>query len=81
LEKLGFPWILSSESSLINGLRGIFAGEDFARPFSVATGRRGPGGPVHAGGLSVSEGRIVHKRKLKLISAFAQQNVAEPNLP
>jgi hypothetical protein len=25
LEKLGFPWILSSESSLINGLRGNFA--------------------------------------------------------
>jgi hypothetical protein len=25
LEKLGFPWILSSESRLINGLRGIFA--------------------------------------------------------
>jgi hypothetical protein len=26
LEKLGFPWILSSESSLFNGLRAIFDG-------------------------------------------------------
>jgi hypothetical protein len=25
LERLGFPWILSPESSIINGLRGIFA--------------------------------------------------------
>jgi hypothetical protein len=38
LEKLGFPWILSSESSLFNGLRGIFAGRNFSRPFA----RRGP---------------------------------------
>jgi hypothetical protein len=29
LEKLGFPWILSSESSLINGLRGNFGGTIF----------------------------------------------------
>jgi hypothetical protein len=27
LEKLGFPWILSPESSLFNGLRGILADE------------------------------------------------------
>jgi hypothetical protein len=29
LEKLGFPWILSSEASLFNGLRGNFVGEFF----------------------------------------------------
>jgi hypothetical protein len=29
LEKLGFPWILSSESSLFNGLRAIFCGTFF----------------------------------------------------
>jgi hypothetical protein len=33
LEKLGFPWILSSESSLFNGLRVIFADENFAPLF------------------------------------------------
>ena len=26
MEKLGFPWILSSESSLFNGLQGKFGG-------------------------------------------------------
>jgi hypothetical protein len=31
LEKLGFPWILSSESRLINGLRGMFREKYFAR--------------------------------------------------
>jgi hypothetical protein len=30
LDFLGFPWILSSESSLINGLRWIFAEKFFA---------------------------------------------------
>jgi hypothetical protein len=34
LEKLGFPWILSFESRLINGLRGIFREKNFARPFA-----------------------------------------------
>jgi hypothetical protein len=29
LDFLGFPWILSSESRLINGLRGIFGGNIF----------------------------------------------------
>jgi len=30
LEKLGFPWILSSEMSLFNGLCGIFGEKIFA---------------------------------------------------
>ena len=33
LDFLGFPWILSSESSLFNGLRGIFAGPFFIAVF------------------------------------------------
>jgi hypothetical protein len=32
LEKLGFPWILSSESRLINGLHAIFT-KKISRPF------------------------------------------------
>ena len=35
LEKLGFPWILSSEMSLFNGLRGIFVEIIFLRPFAL----------------------------------------------
>ena len=34
LEKLGFPWILSSETRLINGLRGIFGEKFFVTPGS-----------------------------------------------
>jgi hypothetical protein len=34
LEKLGFPWILSSESRLFNGLRAIFAKRKFLAPFA-----------------------------------------------
>jgi len=34
LEKLGFPWILSSEMSLFNGLRGIFGGQNFCAALS-----------------------------------------------
>jgi hypothetical protein len=41
LDFLGFPWILSSESRLINGLRWIFREENFARPF--AAGAAPPG--------------------------------------
>ena len=33
LDFLGFPWILSSESSLFNGLCGIFAGKFFLAVF------------------------------------------------
>jgi hypothetical protein len=36
VEKLGFPWILSSESSILNGLRWIFAERNFSRPFAPA---------------------------------------------
>jgi hypothetical protein len=40
LEKLGFPWIISSESSLINGLHGIDREQFFLRLLSPRTSRR-----------------------------------------
>jgi hypothetical protein len=40
LEKLGFSWILSSESRLINGLRGIFHKNFFSAPSSLMEGAR-----------------------------------------
>jgi hypothetical protein len=33
--KLGCPWILSYESSIFNGLRGVFADRNFSRPFAL----------------------------------------------
>jgi hypothetical protein len=41
LDFLGFPWILSSESRLINGLRGFFSGKKFSRRFSPRKPQRG----------------------------------------
>src|ERR1700722_20067750 len=40
LEKLGFPWILSSESRFINGLHDIFSERFFLAPLSSGTSRR-----------------------------------------
>jgi hypothetical protein len=45
LDSLGFPWILSSESKLINGLRGI----NRARLFSALLSRRAAGNGGHGG--------------------------------
>jgi hypothetical protein len=39
--RLGFPWILSSESRRFNELRGILREENFSRPF--AAGAAAPG--------------------------------------
>ena len=44
LEKLGFPWILSSESSLFNGLREIFSGIIFTPLSGREGGARPPFG-------------------------------------
>jgi hypothetical protein len=41
LDFLGFPWILSSETNDINGLRGIFGGIFFLGPVSGARSRHG----------------------------------------
>jgi hypothetical protein len=74
LEKLGFPWILSSESSLFNGLQWIFAEEKYSRPFAAAPEPRQHGVMILARG----KGRIGHKASLisfliscqKLLYAF-----------
>ncbi len=72
LEKLGFPWILSSETSLFNGLRGIFAEKNFSRPLA----RRGGSGGMGAGGLGVRKGRIAHGTSLALFLIFCNAIVA-----
>jgi hypothetical protein len=63
LDFLGFPWILSSESRLFNGLRGFLRVENFSRPLwwrgGAGTGASGPGMQ-----------RIVHGGELSAISDF-----------
>jgi hypothetical protein len=66
LEKLGFPWILSSESSLFNGLRGIFAERKFLAPFC----RGGIDGWAQT--VLGAEGQDNSWDKLTLVSDFLQ---------
>jgi hypothetical protein len=42
LDFLGFPWILSSEMSLFNGLHGIFGINFFISPFAREAGAASP---------------------------------------
>jgi hypothetical protein len=58
LDFLGFPWILSSESSDINGLRWIFSGSFFLRPVSA---REAGTGSCCRG---IRKGGIVHEASL-----------------
>jgi hypothetical protein len=51
LDYLGFPWILSSESRLFNGLHDIFAGEIFPALLSVDESSRTGDAIFHAGEL------------------------------
>ena len=71
LEKLGFPWILSSKTRLINGLNEIFRGSFFLALLSSRKSRRN-GGPTirHAEGMDCSWD------KLSLISDFLQEIAA-----
>src|SRR5271156_4087376 len=75
LDFLGFPWILSSESGLFNGLRGINRGK-FFHALLVAFKAVGDGTLQwrHADGQDLTWG------KLTLDSDFPQQNVV-PALP
>jgi hypothetical protein len=68
LDCLGFPWILSSESRLFNGLRG-FKREEF---FSLLVRRRGTPG-TGACGLSLRKGRIVHGASLIYFLIFCKR--------
>jgi hypothetical protein len=69
LEKLGFPWILSSESSLFNGLRGIFAERNFSRPFD----RGGGMGGMDACVFGALKRRTVHETSLILFLIFCNK--------
>src|ERR1700733_2441753 len=55
--RVGFPWILSSESILINGLRGIFRGKFFASPIWRGA-ETGSGGRGHSEGRDCSRGEF-----------------------
>jgi hypothetical protein len=67
LDFLGFPWILSSETRLINGLRGIKRGNFFRSAYpGVEPRRTRVCGQGHAEAPDWSSG------KLNLISNFLQ---------
>ena len=72
LEKLGFPWILSCEMSLFNGLRRILAEKNFSRPLAPLRAARG--GSARAWGIA--EGRNCSWGKPTVFSDFPQQIVA-----
>jgi hypothetical protein len=70
LDSLGFPWILSSESRLINGLCRINRAEVFHAPSSL---RAAP--ERDAAVEAMRKGRIGHGDKLISVSDFSQLNV------
>jgi hypothetical protein len=71
LDFLGFPWILSSESRLFNGLREISGEKNFARPFL----RREAAGRERAV-EAVRKGGIVHEASLPWFLVFCKRIVA-----
>jgi hypothetical protein len=73
LEKLGFPWILSSESSLFNGLRGIFCEEKFLSPFAAAAAAAG-----RAPAFLALQSRIGHRASLTRFLIFCNKIGAQP---
>ena len=70
LDCLGFPWILSSESRLFNGLRGI-GGGDFSRALPLA----GAAPERSARGLADAEGGTGHGGECNAPSVFPQEIV------
>jgi hypothetical protein len=75
LKKLGFPWILSTELSLFNGLREIFAERKFSRPIARGSQRRG--GRQR---FSYAEARNCSWGKLSLVSGFLKAFVVKAAL-
>jgi hypothetical protein len=67
LDFLGFPWILSSESRLFNGLPGIFADRNFLRPFAIG-GSAGEAATVSG----MRKRRIAHTASLTLFLFFCK---------
>jgi hypothetical protein len=68
LDYLGFPWILSSESRLINGLRGLKRAKVFLAASSVAL----RGARTGARSRGYAEVQNCSWGKLNLISDFTQ---------
>jgi hypothetical protein len=69
LDFLGFPWILSSESRLFNGLRGIFGGRKFLALFC----RWGGGAGTGAGIPTMQKCCMTHRVSLTHFLLFCNQ--------
>jgi hypothetical protein len=76
LERLGFPWILSSESSTINGLRWIFAEINFSRPFAAAPEPRERQPTI----LACGKGRVVHGARVTQVLIFCNKSLSSRSL-
>jgi hypothetical protein len=72
LDFLGFPWILSSESRLINGLRGIFRGRFF---LSLSWREKPERAPAVE---TIRKGGIVHGASLLKFLIVSNQLSPEP---
>jgi hypothetical protein len=69
LDSLGFPWILSSESRLINGLRGFFRERNFSHLFLGLRDAAGREPAVEAMRMR----RILHEESLAEFLIFCNQ--------
>ncbi|HEY5207278.1 MAG TPA: hypothetical protein VIJ63_22160, partial [Roseiarcus sp.] len=74
LDFLGFPWILSSESRLINGLRGVNGEEKFRAGFPLCWEALVREAAVEA----VRKGRIVHGASLNRFLIFCKKLLRRP---
>jgi hypothetical protein len=72
LDLFGFPWILSSETSLINGLHGIFRGKFFV----TALWRKKPGRALKV--EAVQKGGIAHGASLLQFLIVSKQLSSDP---
>jgi hypothetical protein len=73
VDRLGFPWILSSESRLFNGLRGTEPSEYYRPPYR---GDGGAGSAPH--GLGRRPGWIVHVASLTEVLIFRKELSSAP---
>jgi hypothetical protein len=78
LEFLGFPWILSSETRLINGLHGIFAEKFFVTPFAPWRVRNAK---TEGRWRGYAEAQKCSSSELSVDSDFLQLFVARPFPP
>jgi hypothetical protein len=73
---IGFPWILSSEYRLFNGLHGIFARVFFSAPFPRAESRRNGDAAIEV----MRIGRIIHAPSLAEFLTFVKPLLSGGNL-